>query len=106
MSGAGAVMHRSIRHQPRLPWCRSRTNPDVLVATDNPALRLTRLEPCHPDAIPSLPGDLADQSAGREKVIDWLKMLENRSAGHGEGPIAEYDFGWMWVELGLQEHRK
>lgn len=45
-------------------------------------------------------------AAGREKVIDWLKMLENRSAGHGVGPIAEYDFGWMWVELGLQEHRK
>ena len=45
-------------------------------------------------------------AGGREKVIDWLKMLENRSAGHGEGPIAEYDFGWMWVELGLQEHRK
>ena len=40
------------------------------------------------------------------KVIEWLKMLENRSAGHGEGPIAEYDFGWMWVELGLQDHRK
>ena len=45
-------------------------------------------------------------AAGREKVIDWLKMLENRSSGHGEGPIAEYDFGWMWVELGLQDHRK
>jgi len=34
-------------------------------------------------------------------VAEW-----NCSAGHGEGPIAEYDFGWMWVELGLQEHRK
>lgn len=45
-------------------------------------------------------------AGGREKVIDWLKMLENRSAGHREGPIAEYDFGWMWVELGLQDHRK
>ena len=45
-------------------------------------------------------------AAGCEKVIDWLKMLENRSAAHGEGPIAEYDFGWMWAELGLQKHRK
>lgn len=44
--------------------------------------------------------------AGREKVIDWLKMLENRSAGNGEGPVAEYDFGWMWVELRLQEYRR
>ncbi|MBK5945627.1 hypothetical protein CCR83_03970 [Rhodobacter veldkampii DSM 11550] len=60
--------------------------------------------------IPALGGKSPRQAvrtaAGRAKVIDWLKMLENRSAGHGEGPIAEYDFGWMWVELGLQEHRK
>ena len=60
--------------------------------------------------IPALGGKSPRQAvrtaAGREKVIEWLKMLENRSAGHGEGPIAKYDFGWMWVELGLQEHRK
>jgi hypothetical protein len=60
--------------------------------------------------IPALGGKSPRQAvrtaAGREKVIDWLKMLENRTAGHGEGPIAEYDFGWMWGELGLQEYRK
>lgn len=60
--------------------------------------------------IPALGGESPRQAVrtivGREKVIDWLKMLENRSAAHGEGPIAEYDFGWMWGELGLQEHRK
>lgn len=60
--------------------------------------------------IPALGGKSPRQAvrtaAGRAKVIEWLKMLENRSAGHGEGPIAEYDFGWMWVELGLQDHRK
>lgn len=60
--------------------------------------------------IPALGGKSPRQAvrtaAGREMVIDWLKMLENRSAGHGEGPIAEYDFGWMWSELGLQGHRK
>ena len=60
--------------------------------------------------IPALGGKSPRQAvrtaAGREKVIDWLKMLENRSAGHVEGPIAEYDFAWMWGELGLQEHRK
>ncbi|MCE8527606.1 hypothetical protein KBY23_20205 [Ruegeria pomeroyi] len=52
------------------------------------------------------PRKAVQSAAGREKVINWLKMLENRSAAHGEGPIAEYDFGWMWVELGLQEHRR
>ena len=60
--------------------------------------------------IPALGGKSPRQAvrtaAGRVKVIDWLKMLENRSAKHGEGPIAEYDFGWMWVELGLQEHHR
>ena len=60
--------------------------------------------------IPALGGKSPRQAvrtaAGREKVIEWLKMLENRSAGHVEGPIAEYDFAWMWGELGLQEHRK
>ena len=60
--------------------------------------------------IPALGGKSPHQAVrtagGRDKVIDWLKMLENRSAGHGEGPLADYDFGWMWAELGLQEHRK
>lgn len=60
--------------------------------------------------IPALGGKSPRQAvrtaAGRAKVIEWLKMLENRSAGHGEGPIAEYDFGWIWVELGIQDHRK
>jgi hypothetical protein len=59
--------------------------------------------------IPALGGKSPRQavrtSAGREKVIDWLKMLENRSAKQGEGPIAEYDFGWRWVDLGLKEYR-
>lgn len=36
----------------------------------------------------------------------WLKLLENRSAQRPDDPIADYDFGWMWVELGLEDHRK
>ncbi len=60
--------------------------------------------------IPALGGKSPRQAArtvdGREQVIDWLKMLENRSAANAEGPIAEYDFRWMWGELGLQDHRK
>jgi hypothetical protein len=59
--------------------------------------------------IPALGGKSPRQAvrtaSGRQKVIAWLKKLENHSAGHGEGPIAEYDFSWMWVELGLQDHR-
>lgn len=60
--------------------------------------------------IPTLGGKSPRQAvrtaSGRAKVIDWLKLLENRSAKHDDGPIAEYDFGWMWAELGLESYRK
>jgi hypothetical protein len=43
---------------------------------------------------------------GREKVISWLKSLENgesrRSREQGQTP---YDFAWMWRELGVLEER-
>ena len=59
--------------------------------------------------IPALGGKSPRQAvrtaAGREKVIDWLKLLENRSAKHDDGPIAEYDFSWMWAELEIEGHR-
>ena len=52
------------------------------------------------------PRQAARSKAGRAKVVDWLKKLENNSARHRNDAIEEYDFGWMWVELGLQEYRK
>lgn len=45
-------------------------------------------------------------AVGRKKVVEWLKYLENGSARHGDGPIAGYDFGWMWDELRLQDLRE
>ena len=51
------------------------------------------------------PRQAVRSAAGRAKVIEWLKFLENRSAQHDDGPIAEYDFVWMWAELGLQDYR-
>ncbi len=60
--------------------------------------------------VPALGGKSPRQAVrsvtGRERVIEWLKLLENRSAQHRDDPIAKYDFGWMWTELGLQDHRK
>lgn len=60
--------------------------------------------------VPSLGGKSPRQAvrsaAGRKKVLEWLKLLENRSARHEDAPIGEYDFGWMWAELGLHDHRK
>ncbi|MCW6512829.1 hypothetical protein [Lichenifustis flavocetrariae] len=58
-------------------------------------------------------GDVAPRAAvktaeGREKVADWLKFLENRSASHNDptDPMVTYDFGWMWRELGIQDLRQ
>jgi hypothetical protein len=60
--------------------------------------------------VPALGGKSPRQAVrsavGREKVLEWLKLLENRSAQHDDAAIGEYDFGWMWAELGLQDHRK
>lgn len=60
--------------------------------------------------LPALGGKSPRQAvrskAGRAKVVDWLKTLENNSAKHHNDAIEEYDFGWMWAELGLQEYRK
>ncbi|HKT19999.1 MAG TPA: hypothetical protein VJR47_18245 [Stellaceae bacterium] len=44
---------------------------------------------------------------GRQKVIAWLKLLENQAARerHNEA-IHAYDFGWMWQELGLADRRR
>jgi hypothetical protein len=52
------------------------------------------------------PRQAARSAAGREKVVDWLKLLENRSDKQQNAVLAEYDFGWMWAKLGLQEYRK
>ena len=63
------------------------------------------------EPLPAL-GNLAPREAvgtmeGREKVISWLKYLEN-GEGHrarSDG-MAPYDFSWMWRELGVLEQRR
>jgi hypothetical protein len=61
--------------------------------------------------IPAL-GNLSPRRAvrtakGREKVVAWLKTLENHSARRPAGdPLGEYDFGWMWRELGVAALRR
>jgi hypothetical protein len=63
------------------------------------------------EPIPSLgnqsPRKAAKTRKGREKVIGWLKMLENHSAQQRRGdPVGSYDFTWMWKELGLGGERR
>jgi hypothetical protein len=63
------------------------------------------------EPIPSLdnqsPRKAAKKGKGREKVIAWLKMLENHSARQGrEDPVGSYDFTWIWKELDLGDERR
>jgi hypothetical protein len=54
------------------------------------------------------PRAVARTPKGRVKVADWLKTLENRSAGAkgSNDAIANYSFGWLWTELGVEELRR
>jgi hypothetical protein len=62
------------------------------------------------EPIPALddktPRECASSKKARQKVIDWLKHLENselhRAANQGQEP---YDSSWIWDELKLTEHR-
>jgi hypothetical protein len=61
--------------------------------------------------VPSL-GDItplkaAKSAKGRERLVVWLKYLENNSAKHGKrSPMADYDFGWLWEKLDIAELRR
>jgi uncharacterized protein (DUF2384 family) len=65
---------------------------------------------CLDEPIPALddktPRQCARSNKGREKVIEWLKHLENnelrRAASEGQTP---YDSRWMWDELKLDKYR-
>jgi len=53
------------------------------------------------------PRSAAKTPKGREKVVAWLKRLENHGARHNpDDPMASYDFGWMWRELGVEGLRR
>ncbi|MDB5369797.1 MAG: hypothetical protein JWP20_1355 [Roseomonas sp.] len=53
------------------------------------------------------PRRAARTAKGREKVVNWLKTLENHSSKRPVGdPIGEYEFAWMWHELGVADLRK
>ena len=47
--------------------------------------------------------EAAATTKGRDRVVDWLKQLENaehhRAAQHGHRP---YDTAWLWRELRIE----
>ncbi len=61
--------------------------------------------------IPALDNKTPRQSVkskkGKAKVIEWLKYLENRSAlsQASDIPMSDYDFTWVWEELGIDRTR-
>jgi hypothetical protein len=54
------------------------------------------------------PRQAARTPAGREKLVPWLKFLENRSGSQVDptDPMATYDFGGLWRELGVENLRR
>lgn len=61
--------------------------------------------------IPAL-GDVSPRQAartaeGRDKLVGWLKELENHLARHdASDPMADFDVSWMWDELKIADRRK
>lgn len=52
------------------------------------------------------PRQMARTKAGRAKVVEWLKYIENRTAKSGNEQMASYSFAWMWEELGVSDLRQ
>ena len=53
------------------------------------------------------PRRAAKSAKGREKLVTWLKLLENSTAKQeGESAMAHYDVSWLWKELGVWELRR
>jgi hypothetical protein len=53
------------------------------------------------------PRAAARTKSGREKLIVWLKHLENRSRQpEATDPMATYDFTWLWRELKVEHLRR
>lgn len=53
------------------------------------------------------PVKAAKTAKGREKVVAWLKTLENHTARQRQGdPMAGYDFTWLWQKLGVADRRR
>jgi hypothetical protein len=62
------------------------------------------------EPVPMLGGKTPRQAArskkGREAVANWLKTLELTSARlPADDPMRDYDYGWMWRELGVADLR-
>lgn len=62
------------------------------------------------DQVPALghrtPREWAATPEGRHEVAQWLKNLEATTAQADIPSMAQYDFRWMWKELGIEDLRR
>ena len=63
------------------------------------------------EPIPALgnisPRRAARSAKGREKLVAWLKLLENHAAKRDPAdPMGSYDLAWIWRELDVADLRK
>jgi hypothetical protein len=64
---------------------------------ESPVPMLGNIRPC----------EAANTAEGRDKLVAWLKYLENHSAKHDPSePMASYDFAWLWAKLGVTDLRR
>ncbi|MEZ2330627.1 hypothetical protein AB6802_12960 [Mesorhizobium sp. RCC_202] len=54
------------------------------------------------------PRQAVKTTAGRQKVVEWLKYIENQTARQPDPtqPMATYSLEWMWKELGVHDLRR
>jgi hypothetical protein len=53
------------------------------------------------------PRNAVKSKAGREKVVAWLKRLENHMAHMPpDDPMASYETLWLWEDLGVADQRR
>jgi len=69
------------------------------------------MQPCWMRKVPALgnitPRQAAKSAKGRKKLVDWLKLLENKTAQQPAGSaMADYDARWLWQELGVADLRR
>ena len=67
----------------------------------------THYRKCLDEKIPTLddktPRQCVKSKAGRKKVIEWLKYMENQEQRRANKKnMAPYDSSWMWQELGIE----
>ena len=78
------------------PWSNASLDRHYMNLLDEPVLVLGNITPLQ----------AAKTAKGREKLVAWLKFLDNGAARHASwSAMAGYDLSWMWEKLGVLDLR-